>query len=380
MSRVLFISNVPWDFVWQRHQTLATLWAGVAQVDYVELPGMRRPGIGDLGRIAARAARLLGGAGRKSKVAERVPVGLTLHRPWVLPAVTRSLCAVNLRLVRMALAKTPALKGPYDLAVVYTPARTALQWLDNVSVRRLVFDCTDDLPAVRGVPEFFAADEEVLLAKADLTLVPSRELLARKGGKARKIARLPHGAWVERFIPDSEAGARRAGDATTLLYYGHLHRQHLDFEALHRLALDRPGWKIILAGPVRSPHAWPGNVELTGQVAHEKLRDLVARADALLLPYSLNRYTEAVMPAKTYECLATGLPVVATPLPELAAEFSGEMTFVAPGEAWAPRVEAALRENGAGEARRRIAIAEANTWRRRFEEMVALVDGLEDRA
>lgn len=378
--RVLFLSNVSWDFVWQRHQTLATLWAGVARVDYVELPGMRRPGIGDAGRIAARALRLLGVGGRGAKKrVEGIPAGLAIHRPWVLPAVTRSLCALNQRLVERALAKSPALKGPYDLAVVYSPARTTLQWLDRVSCRRLVFDCTDDLSAVRGVPDFFASDEAALLARADLTLVPSRELLARKRDKARKIARLPHGAWVERFLP-GEVSSRSKEGATTVLYYGHLHRQHLDFGALERLALDRPGWRVILAGPERSPHKWPANVELTGQVPHGRLRDLVSRSDALLLPYALNRYTEAVMPAKTYECLATGLPIVAAPLPELVADFSREMRFVPSGEDWASHVEAVLRDDTPGAAGDRINRARENTWERRFEEMAAMVELLEERA
>lgn len=375
IRRVLFLSNVPWDFVWQRHQTLATLWAGRARVDYVELLGMRRPGLGDAGRIAGRAMRMLGGRRRYASGAEAAPASLTIHRPWVLPAVTRTLCAFNRRLVERVLAGSPGLAGPYDLAVVYSPARTTLQWLDRVSCRCLVFDCTDDLPMVRGVPDFFAADEAALLARADLTLVPSRELLARKCGAARRIARLPHGAWVERFL---SAGPRiRRDEKTTVLYYGHLHRQHLDFDALERLALERPEWRIILAGPVRTPHRWPVNVELPGQVPHERLRDLVARADALLLPYSINRYTEAVMPAKTYECLATGLPVVAAPLPELAAEFSAEMAFVPSGESWALRVESALRGDTPAAQERRIRLAKENTWKRRFEEMVAMVDALE---
>ena len=79
------------------------------------------------------------------------------------------------------------------------------------------------------------------------------------------------------------------------------------------------------------------------------------------------------MPAKTYECLATGLPVVATPLPELTADFAEEMRFVTPGEAWAPAVEAALREDTPAARARRIALARENTWERRFGELLDLL-------
>lgn len=373
--RVLFLSNVAWDFVWQRHQTLAALWGRRARVDYVEIPGVRRPGWRDAGRIAARFGQLLQARPRATTPAAE---GVELLRPWLLPAATAALCSFNARLIDRAFARRPALRGPYDVAMVYSPARSALQWLDRAACRRIVFDCTDDLPAVKGVPPFFAEDEATLLARADLTLVPSRVLFERKRRQARRIARLPHGAWIERFLPEPGSPDPR-GRPLTVLYYGHLHRQHLDFAALDRLAGDRPGWRVVLAGPERSAHRWPSNVERPGHVPHERLRELVRQADALLLPYSLNRYTEAVMPAKTYECLATGLPVVATPLPELAADFAGEMRFVPPGEEWAPAVEAALREDTPAARARRIALARENTWERRFEEMLGLLRETEEK-
>jgi glycosyltransferase involved in cell wall biosynthesis len=366
--RVLFLSNVPWDFVWQRHQTLASLWARQAAVDYVELPGVRRPGFRDLGRIARRAVALLFGA-KKTGVAGAPPVRLL--RPWVLPAVHPVLCAINARLIDRFLARHPGLRGPYLHTVIYTPARTGLQWLDRVEAGRILYDCTDDLTEVRGVPRFFADDEETLLRRAELTLVPSRVLYERKRSRARRIHPLPHGAHVERFVLPAKA---RGGDgAVTVLYYGHLHRQHLDFEALAALARARPSWRLILIGPVRSPHPWPPNVELPGQIEHAGLRAWIARADVVLLPYVLNNYTRAVMPAKTYECLASGRPVVATPLPELVATFPQEMSFVSPGGDWASAVEAALRADSAEARDRRVKRALANTWELRFGQIMELV-------
>lgn len=381
IRRVLFLSNVPWDFVWQRHQTLASLWAERAEVDYVELPGVRRPGWRDAGRILSRMLRQLGSSRGAAAATTPPPPTLRIHRPWVLPAASETLCRVNLRLVERALARSPTLRGAYDLAVVYSPARTSLQWLDRVRCGLLVFDCTDDLPAVRGVPPFFEADEAAVLARADITLVPSRMLLERKRAKARRIARLPHGALVERFLsgePRAARISRTTSSPPTLLYYGHLHRQHLDFEALDRLARVRPSWRLVLVGPERTRFAWPSNVELPGQVPHDRLREQAARADVLLLPYCLNRYTESVMPAKTYECLATGLPVVATPLPELVAEFSSVMRFVGPGVAWEGAVEEALREDTDEAREKRVTLAKRNSWAARFDEFSALVERLRE--
>src|SRR5690606_26647193 len=114
-----FLSNVPWDFVWQRHQTLASLWGREAEVDYVELPGVRMPGWRDGGRIFTRARSLLSPSPRGQIV--HMP-GVTIHRPWVVPAASKLLCSLNRRLVNRAFAAKPSLLGSYDLAVVYSPA------------------------------------------------------------------------------------------------------------------------------------------------------------------------------------------------------------------------------------------------------------------
>jgi len=123
---------------------------------------------------------------------------------------------------------------------------------------------------------------------------------------------------------------------------------------------------VILVGPVKTPHAFPSNVELPGQQPHKKLREFVARADVLLLPYAHNEYTRAVMPAKTYECLATGRPIVATPLPELVENFAAHLRFASGPEAWAPAVEAALRAQTPESRAAQIELAQRNTWESRY--------------
>jgi len=366
---ILVISNVAWDSIWQRHQTLAQLFAREQEVLFCEIPGVRAVGWADLGRVFRRLRALRGAA------PANLPPRLRLLRPFVLPASNALFCAFNDWQMKRLVAREPALRAGVGLIFNYAVARTALQLIARVAHRRLVFDCTDDLPAVRGVPAFLAEDEKRLLQQADLTLVPSRVLERRKAPLARRCVRLPHGALVERFLLPPKAAP--ADGHLTLLYYGHLHRQHLDFAVLDAVARLRPRWRLILVGPVVTPHAWPANVELPGRQPHEQLRDYAARADVLLLPYVVNHYTQAVMPAKTYECLATGRPVVAAPLPELLAELSGHLTFAIDAEAWVRAVEQAVAVDTPARREARVALARQNSWEARFGELRGLLQGLE---
>jgi glycosyltransferase involved in cell wall biosynthesis len=369
--KTLVISNIAWDFVWQRHQTLASLFAQDDDVVFIEVPGIRRVGWRDLGRLLARFRAL-----REAEVRTAVPPGLKVVRPFLLPATNRCFGAINRRLIRRSIAREPQLAAGVDLILNYSPSRSARELIANVRHSRLIYDCTDDWLAVQGIPSFLPTDECALLAQADLTLVPSRALVERKRQHARRIERVPHGALVERFL--SKPRIRTKNEPVTLLYYGHLHAQHFDFAAIDELARARPAWKVVLVGPTKTPHAFPANVRVVPQQPHEKLLAYVSAADALLLPYKLNDYTRAVLPAKIYECLATGRPIIAAPLPELVADFSDYLCLVEGQGLWSDAAERGIAVDTAEAQAARVELAQRNSWQSRYASIRELISRLDD--
>lgn len=356
-GRVLFISNIAWDFVWQRHQTMATLFARDYEVGFLEVPGLRQIGWHDVGRIVRRAVSLL-----RRKSAASIPVSsVTLLRPWILPMTNSLALAWN----RWVLARTLRdWRTGVDVVVNYSPTFTAFAALDLVPHIALIYDCTDNWSAVSGVPSSVLRAEREWLRRADLTLVPSRMLEALHRSHAQCLKRLSHGVLVERFSSVAEMPVPTG--PTTLLYYGHLHRQHLDFEMIAALGRLRPDWRIILVGPVKTPGEFPANVQLVGQQNHEALAGWIAHSHVLLLPYVINAYTEAVLPAKTYECLATGRPIVAAPLPDLVAGFTDYMRFARTAEEYAREVELSLAEDTQAARGKRMELARENSWESRY--------------
>jgi hypothetical protein len=83
------------------------------------------------------------------------------------------------------------------------------------------------------------------------------------------------------------------------------------------------------------------------------------------------------MPAKIYECLATGRPIVATPLPELKTDFAGHLRFAADGPGFATAVEDVLASDTSEARRARVVLAQANTWEQRYGHIQALLAGLD---
>jgi glycosyltransferase involved in cell wall biosynthesis len=90
--------------------------------------------------------------------------------------------------------------------------------------------------------------------------------------------------------------------------------------------------------------------------------------DAFVLPYKINDMTRAISPAKTYECLAAGRPVVAAPLP--AMQELSEYVYLA------KRPEdyvGTLRGLWSGDTRERVLAgierSRENSWEARFGEL-----------
>jgi glycosyltransferase involved in cell wall biosynthesis len=109
----------------------------------------------------------------------------------------------------------------------------------------------------------------------------------------------------------------------------------------------------------------PG-VDYRGEVSHAGLPAALAGVDAFVLPYTMNALTRGTSPAKTYELLATGKPVVAAPLPAME-DLVGHVYLARRPEEYV-EVLRSLGETGEG-ARARIELARKNSWDVRFADL-----------
>jgi glycosyltransferase involved in cell wall biosynthesis len=90
--------------------------------------------------------------------------------------------------------------------------------------------------------------------------------------------------------------------------------------------------------------------------------------DAFVLPYEVNRLTQGILPAKTYECLATGKPIVAAPLPALE-ELAGHVYLAKEPEEYVTVLRRLEKLETQQKRRARIELARRNTWEARFKEI-----------
>jgi GT2 family glycosyltransferase/glycosyltransferase involved in cell wall biosynthesis len=208
-------------------------------------------------------------------------------------------------------------------------------------------------------------DEKDLVAHADLVVVTSAALEECVRQREGRVARIPNGCdagfWGRAWEPLPDGGIPHP----IIGYFGAI-SEWFDVDVVRELALRRPAWSFVLIGctwgaSVECLHVLP-NVHLLGEMPYEQLPALAAGFDVGIIPFKDTALTRATDPVKLYEMLALGMPVVASPLPEIVAH--GDVVTVAHGAAGFEAAVLATLVAGRDQASvaRRQSFARDNDW------------------
>ena len=159
-------------------------------------------------------------------------------------------------------------------------------------------------------------------------------------------------------------------------YFGAIEPWLVDQELITRAARERPEWQWIFIGNKSRGveiEALP-NTHFLPPVPYRELPRYAAGFDVCVLPWdtahSFTRYGSAI---KVREYLATGKPVVISPLPEY--ESMGDVLRIArTHDDWFRLVEEALQEDDPAAAQRRQAAVSRGTWDARAEWVSSLIE------
>jgi glycosyltransferase involved in cell wall biosynthesis len=363
---VILLSSIRWGWLWQRHQELAVLFAraGYPTV-FVETTGMANPSL-DRASLRKVLDRILRSRHKGGKPSSRE--GLTVYAPLVAPPTSKIFRRLNRKVfVPRIVRDLRRITGPDPVVLAYPPTQTTLDILRGLEPRLTVYDHVDDYVRYPGVPEDMAKTERELLRQVDLVSCTSTALL-EKVKPVRPDAML-NGPGVKFEAFRALSAARPGGEINTVCYFGYIGRVEMDFSILKAVA--RSGFTLRLIGDrgkaERDLFEMPG-VDYRGEVPHEELPAAFEGVDAFIIPYRVDELSRNVSPSKTYECLATGKPVVATPLPAMAD--LGEHVYLAEGPEDFVKVLRNLPGMETEESvRARIEVARRNSWEARFEEL-----------
>jgi glycosyltransferase involved in cell wall biosynthesis len=149
----------------------------------------------------------------------------------------------------------------------------------------------------------------------------------------------------------------------------------VDLEIIRYLAASRPEWSFLLIGEVQTDvsalREMP-NVHLLGRRSYQSLPAYCKAFDVAILPFVVNELTLAANPLKVREYLAAGLPVVATPLPEIV-RLNCLLRTAGTQEEFLHQIEAFLNEGRRGPNIEVSRLMEPESWDEKVEELSRII-------
>lgn len=360
--------HLRWDFVWQRPQQLFSRFAQNRDVLFVEEPifldDAARPTF-ELSEPMPRVFRAvpkLPGAYRDSDTAMHMAV-----RSLILETV----------------ANGGELAGRFDRPIqwFYTPM-PAPTMIGAFAEEAVVYDCMDELAQFKFAPGELVQRERFLLARADVVFAGGVALAQSKSRYHDNVHFFGCGVDADHFAaardPQTEIPESVADIATPVLGYIGVIDERLDYVLIAQLAEQFQDATIAMVGPVVKvdPRELPRhpNIRWLGQQKFEDLPRFIKKFDVCLMPFAINKATEYINPTKTLEYMATGKPIVSTPVADVVRNFTPIVAVAETGEQYVAAVRDAL-ENPRPELRARgIERTRAASWDGITKEMALLME------
>ncbi len=320
-----------------------------------------------------------------SKLARTTPEGITVVSPAALPFFgNRPARAVNRKLLAAQLGKLAGRRG-FANPILWIAIPTAVELIGSFNESLVIYQVSDKYDANlmdhATDPATIRRLHERAIEAADIILYSGRKLFAEAERGRERSYLLEQAVDFEHWsrIADGEVDVAPeiAGIPHPRLgYFGAIEPWLIDQELIKRAARERPSWQWIFVGNKSRGVEIEAlsNTHFLPPVPYAELPRYAAGFDVCVLPWETKRaFTSYGSAIKVREYLATGKPVVISPLPEYES-MSDVLRIGRSRDEFFKLVDDALHEQGEGARRARQAAVRNGTWMARAEWVSNLIE------
>ena len=307
---IIIISTNDWNGFWFQRQEFATRFAADGhRVFFVNRIPQRIPKPG-------RIIRWLLARRQEKTIINPIPEGVVVFRPFLLPPF-HLFRWINRILWKRTWQRLDVPRPVDPLVISYQPTYNVLDLLPLVSAKILVYVNTHNYDADPSCPRSLLDSEAEIVSRADVLMADAAWNVGRLEAYKPSVSvhRAMPGVSVERFAASFRGD--EAMRSRTMYFFGDIGR-HLDVEIYNRLSEE---FEIVLVGIADSSVAalLSPEIKIRPPVAPVDLPKVLRDADILTIFYKPSPYVHGIIPAKFFECLATGKPLFVSGLPETLA-------------------------------------------------------------
>lgn len=313
---VIIIARDEWGAVRRRRHFLADEWSNSRKVLFVEPP------VSIPAKLVGKDHKKVNDALIPRQVEKNIFAIKTLKiLPNSIPGARKMNLAVSGKNIQGA-STILGLKHP----VLWITAEYGVHFMDSVRHTVSVYDVTDDWTHATVPPvemKQIVSDDAKLVKSADIVIAVSENLRAKKEISGRKVHHVPNGVKLDMYrkLPAGLAEELKGIKGPIVGYAGSLHDDRLDVKLICEVAkLSGGTFTQVFVGPDSmgkesraALESVPGVVVLP-PVSFERLPHVISSFDVCAIPHLLTPFTHSLDPIKAYEYMATGKPIVSTPV------------------------------------------------------------------
>jgi len=255
--------------------------------------------------------------------------------------------------------------------IMVITAPNASHYIGIFNEVRTVYYCVDDFAEWPGLEKSLIQKmEEELIRKADVFVATSQDLFDKLAKFGKPTYLLTHGVDYELFQKESRTEHRLLeGIPKPRVGYFGLVDERSDQQLLISLAKRMPDISFIITGNIAtdiSTFKRFGNIYFTGSIPYHELPAMAKGWDVCMLPYKINRLTDAIQPLKIKEYLSTGKPVVSTPIKE--ARKLKEFVAIADNvDSWETHIRALINDKNFNNLDKQSNFLQKESWAKKAE-------------
>lgn len=318
-----------------------------------------------------------------AKLARTTDEGITVVSPAVVPFFgSRAAAVTNKRLLTAQIATLAKRRG-LTQPILWIAIPTAVEVVGRLNEQLVIYHVSDKYDANTmdhaTDPALIRSLHERAIDQADLIFYSSRKLFAEADRGRDKSYLLEQAVDFDHWSRVNElksAAAIEQIPRPRIGYFGAIEPWLVDQELIAQASRARPDWHWVFIGNKSRGLEIEGlaNVHFLPPVSYQELPHYAAGFDVCVLPWNTELpFTSYGSAIKVREYLASGKPVVISPLPEYES-MSDVLRIARSREEFIALVDDALRESGSEKAQARQDAVRSGTWDTRAEWVSELIE------
>ena len=348
-------SHLKWDWVWQRPQQFLSRLSGNHRVLFVEGPDAC-----DTAHVTQVDLREVTDFPNINVLQIKIPAKRQNDTAWI---------DKERRRVVQSFLSGPLGQSFISIVQWFYDPMAVTAFAGQLDEQLIVYDCMDELSLFRGAPPELVRRERELLALADVVFAGGPKIWRAKRELNPNCFCYGCGVDAKHFAeacdPKLHVPHELAGLPRPVFGYIGVVDERIDYELLACLADSTQG-SVVMIGPSTKiePAALPrrGNLHWLGPRDYSELPRHAKGFDVCIMPFAMNEATRFINPTKALEYMATGRPIVSTPVEDVVAQFSDVITIAKDVASFANACERVAIQPDSWRIERGLVLAQQNSW------------------